>query len=130
MSKLKPSSFDVYPIYKCDCGSEWNEEIKFTQKIGKILCGCGKVLVIEPIEFIDCIPQYKQSHPNKQQIVSPKNSENKKKNSREIKLATEVLTTLGWKSKKARPLVNELSNSYSGDWEDFSEYVIREAHAK
>ena len=125
MNKLKPSSFDVYPIYECDCGCDFNEEIIFTQKIGKILCGCGKVLVIEPIESIDCIPRYKQSQPIQQQVVPPPICK-KIINNKAIKQATEALVMLGWKSKKASNLVKQLSNSYSGDWDNF----VRQVHAK
>lgn len=130
MSKLKPSSFDVYPIYECDCGCDFNEEIIFTQKIGKILCGCGKVLVIEPIESIDCIPRYKQSQPIQQQVVPPPICKKINIDNKAIKHAIEALVMLGWKSKKAANLVKQLSNSYSGDWNNFSEYVVRQVHAK
>ena len=130
MSKLKPSSFDVYPIYECDCGCDFNEEIIFTQKIGKILCGCGKVLVIEPIESIDCIPRYKQSQPIQQQVAPTPIRKKININNKAIQQAVEALTMLGWKSKKADNLVKQLSDSYSGDWDNFSEHVIRQVHAK
>ena len=41
-----------------------------------------------------------------------------------------MVVALGWKAKKASNLVNQLSNSYSGDWNNFSEHVVRQVHAK
>ena len=92
----------------------------------KRLCGCGKVLVVEPIERVDCVPRYKQSQPNQQQVKVQHRPENKTA----IKFAIETLVALGWKAKKASNLVNQLSNSYSGDWNNFSEHVVRQVHAK
>jgi hypothetical protein len=58
---MKPKSVEIYPVYICDaCGSRHCETIDYVKKIGKILCGCGTVLDLTPIETFKVSPVFKE----------------------------------------------------------------------
>ena len=57
---IKPKAVEMYPIYICDdCSSRHCETLEYVNKIGKILCGCGKVLELKPIETFKVSPVFK-----------------------------------------------------------------------
>tara|TARA_R110000824_G_scaffold121598_1_gene277802 strand:- start:1445 stop:1945 length:501 start_codon:yes stop_codon:yes gene_type:complete len=57
---LKPKAVEMYPVYICDdCSSRHCETLEYVNKIGKILCGCGKVLELKPIETFKVSPVFK-----------------------------------------------------------------------
>ena len=65
---MKPKSVEIYPVYICDdCGSRHCESLDYVKKIGKILCGCGSVLDLTPIETFKVSPVFK----SKMGVVSP-----------------------------------------------------------
>ena len=56
---MKPTSVEVYPIYKCGvCGRKNKSTIAHTQKIKKILCVCGNVIRTDPIQTFRIDPIY------------------------------------------------------------------------
>ena len=58
---IKPSAAEVYPIYICEsCDTRHCETLEYVKKIGKILCGCGIVLELAPIETFRVSPLFKQ----------------------------------------------------------------------
>jgi len=57
---IKPKAVEMYPVYICDdCSSRHCETLEYVNKIGKILCGCGKVLTLTPIETFKVAPVFK-----------------------------------------------------------------------
>lgn len=122
MGKLKPVSFDTWLGYECpNCQTEYTESLEYVQKMGKILCGCGKVLQLERVDSIECSPVYKLSQP-----IKPK--EAAKPTEQHHLDALSALEALGWKKKEAWRQVCTLNRQYVGPEKDFAEYVIREVH--
>ena len=57
---IKPKAVEMYPVYICeDCSSRHCETLEYVNKIGKILCGCGKVLTLTPIDTFKVAPVFK-----------------------------------------------------------------------
>ena len=53
MTKLKPSHYDVYPVFTCPkCGCEWQQSIEETVFPAGILCHCDAQLKLDTIESI------------------------------------------------------------------------------
>lgn len=53
MNKLKPSYYEVYPVYTCpNCGAEWQQSIEETVFPAGILCFCDEQLHLETIEDV------------------------------------------------------------------------------
>ena len=56
---MKPQSVEVYPIYICPgCESRHCESLEFVNKVGKILCGCGNLIELDPISTFRITPVY------------------------------------------------------------------------
>ena len=59
---IKPNAAEVYPVYICEsCNTRHCETLEYVKKIGKILCGCGIVLELAPIETFRVSPVFKQA---------------------------------------------------------------------
>tara|TARA_Y100001938_G_scaffold94661_1_gene129737 strand:- start:861 stop:1361 length:501 start_codon:yes stop_codon:yes gene_type:complete len=68
---IRPKSAEVHPVYICDnCGSRHCETVEYVRKIGKILCECGTVLSLMPIETFKVSPVF---------VHAPKKIEQEKK---------------------------------------------------
>lgn len=131
-TKLLPKGFDTALVYECpNCGADWTESVEFTQKIGKILCGCRYVLELMPVKSVTCEASFAgklpASHPTKPKSA-PAHSSN-------VDATTEVeaitaLTGLGWKRKDAYKVVRKLGGLYIGESSGFVQYVLRASHIK
>ena len=65
---MKPKSVEIYPVYICtNCESRHCESLDYVRKIGKILCGCGYVIDLTPIETFKVSPVFK----SKMGVISP-----------------------------------------------------------
>ena len=60
MERIKPSHYDVYPVYTCHkCDAEHQQTLEETVFPAGILCYCGEKLKIATIEKVDVKPHYK-----------------------------------------------------------------------
>ena len=54
---MRPDSFEIFPIYKCDKCSEKSTslDLQYINKVGKWLCSCGHVIVLDEIRKFDVV---------------------------------------------------------------------------
>ena len=136
---IKPKAVEVYPIYICsDCGSRHCEPLDYVKKIGKILCGCGMLMNLAPIETFKVSPVFGNTTDTKQAkakrkdafspdaFTSPKEKPktpqqdktgmfdflNTKNTELAIEDAVDLLVSLGWKKKKAKEKVDSSSKRW------------------
>ena len=65
---MKPKAVEIYPVYICsDCQCRHSETMEYVKKIGKILCSCGNVMHLTPIETFKVSPVYESSN----KVISP-----------------------------------------------------------
>jgi len=150
-----PKSAEIYPVYFCDeCESRHCESLEYVNKIGKILCGCGNVIHLRPIESFKVSPVFKNQNatppPTAKANVSDlidkdkkENINNKKQSTKkacmgkeEFDKAKDTLVTLGYKASEARKKVESSARSwvkrggesvsFDNNFEDFVEYMIME----
>jgi hypothetical protein len=112
---IKPKSVEIYPVYICsECGCRHCETIDYVKKIGKILCACGQVMELAPLETFNVTPVFKYS---KRKIGATKktvDTETKNKENNVYKIiekniydeAVELLVSLGCKKKEAKTRVD------------------------
>lgn len=61
MNTLKPIRCDCYFIYKCPhCAAEHQSSYQEVNLISKILCCCGKLLLLTPMKGVKVIPDYEK----------------------------------------------------------------------
>ena len=130
---MKPKAVEIYLVYICDdCGSRHCETVDYVKKIGKILCGCGEVLDLTPIETFKVSPVFRGiGKKQNTQEPPPKTPETKqeenmfsflnedKKPTSKISAdesclseAVDLLLSLGWKKKEASEKVKRLSDMW------------------
>ncbi len=140
---MKPKAVEVYPVYICnDCGSRHCEPLDYVKKIGKILCGCGKVMNLTPIETFKVSPVFSPPHQakaqtnkikterkdafapdafgtSKEKVKKPQEGEtkmfdflNSKNTELVIQEAVDLLVSLGWKKKQAKEKVDVASKQW------------------
>merc|ERR1712167_52995 len=57
---MKPKSVEVHPVYNCnECGSRHCEALEYVNRVGRIICGCGALLELDPIKTFKIHPVYK-----------------------------------------------------------------------
>lgn len=136
---MKPKSVEIYPVYICsDCGSRHSESLDYVKKVGKILCGCGYVLELTPIETFKVSPVFKSKKalsPQPPKLIATKHKKEppQQKLSYSIEQAVLLLTSLGFKKTEA----TEKAKSAIDDWqsknreqlteenfEEFANYLI------
>ena len=140
---IKPKAVEMYPVYICDdCSSRHCETLDYVNKIGKILCGCGGVLDLTPIETFKVSPVFKTISRNikhgsnakpeeiqdndflvvkvNEQPESPPSiqTKNEKPNSFTIiekdyyDQAVELLVSLGWQKTESKKKVDDCVKSW------------------
>jgi len=56
---IKPKSVEVYPVYICPaCSDRHVESFEYVKKMGRILCQCGELMILKPINTFNVIPVY------------------------------------------------------------------------
>ena len=110
MTRLKPSHYDVYPIYTCTCGAEWQQTIEQTEFPAGILCHCGKKLKLETIESLEVKAGFaSDSKPTSKPVSRPveeteENCQHKEDIYRDL---IPALERLGFKKKEAKGLIDK-----------------------
>lgn len=126
MVKLKPIAFDIYFCYECDkCGCKYNESQDYVNKIGKILCGCGRVLHLERIDAVKVELNQQPFHPIHPAIASLPAAGDK--SFRAHCLALDTLKGLGYNHKTAVQKISACDSGWdfeSSTEEDFVKYVL------
>jgi hypothetical protein len=141
---MKPKAVEMYPVYICnDCSSRHCETLDYVNKIGKILCGCGAVLDLTPIETFKVSPVFKtvsrntkhgeKTKPEEIQdndflVIKelegggppPPPQEQQKSKSflviekQEYNKAVDLLTNLGWKQSESKKKVDKALKYWMG----------------
>ena len=103
MTKLKPSHYDVYPVFTCPkCGCEWQQSIEETVFPAGILCHCDAQLKLDTIESIKVDAVFVSD--NKGQVSSNKKEQ---KDSHVDEDVIHSLVNMGYKKKEAGDLVDK-----------------------
>lgn len=104
---LRPYRADVYLYYKCSyCQSEHVQTLKEVKKIGKILCVCGQILILEKIHKIIVEPQYAKNTKNfSPPIIKSKVAEN------DFAFVVQGLKKLGLSTKQAKNCLDKVSTN-------------------
>jgi hypothetical protein len=102
---LRPVHADLYFDYKCpSCSSILQVSLKEVKEIGKVLCGCNKVLVFEPFKAnlqLDYITKDKPVVPKA--VEKPKvNTVYKNVGRSQVEV---TLCNLGWSKGEAKRIV-------------------------
>ena len=72
MTRIKPSHYEVYPIYRCACGAEWQQTVEETEFPAGILCHCGAKLKLATIESLKVRATFKSdSNPVSKPVRKP-----------------------------------------------------------
>tara|TARA_B100000959_G_C14944967_1_gene609466 strand:+ start:962 stop:1405 length:444 start_codon:yes stop_codon:yes gene_type:complete len=140
---MKPKSVEVYPVYICnDCGSRYCESIEYVRKVSKILCVCGKVLDLAPIETFNITPVYvtQTTHPTHQNTTNKEENKSSFVNQPETEIgeselndSVDLLVSLGWKKREANKKVlsvaslwkKENKNNITRDnFDEFANYLF------
>lgn len=62
---IRPKSVEVYPNYFCPkCGSKNTESLEYVNKVGKILCSCNHVIVLDKIKTFNIKAIYEETRKN------------------------------------------------------------------
>tara|TARA_Y100000593_G_C4301620_1_gene333665 strand:+ start:716 stop:1081 length:366 start_codon:yes stop_codon:yes gene_type:complete len=97
MTKIKPTHYDVYPVFTCpQCGCEWQQSIEETVFPAGILCHCGAKLRLDSIEAIE--------------VNAVFSSDKKEPETTGADFSDDVvhgLVNMGYKKKKAKDLVDK-----------------------
>ncbi len=121
MERLKPSHYDVYPIYKCPkCDAEHQQELEETVFPAGILCYCGEKLKLDPIEKVDVKPHYK----NKGVVTLAEDLKEVKKD--ETVDHSEIISSLmnlGHKRPEAKTLIDQFYDGTQTSDELFEEIL-------
>jgi len=139
---MRPKSVEVHPVYKCnECGSRHCESLDYVNRIGKIICGCGNLITLDPIQTFKISPVYKNLATTKDekkqsihniQINTSKNSKPLKKEYSEK--CVSLLVSLGWKKRESKKIVSQVFNLWkremklgvnSRNFEEFISYLMR-----
>tara|TARA_E500000331_G_scaffold214050_1_gene205294 strand:+ start:771 stop:1214 length:444 start_codon:yes stop_codon:yes gene_type:complete len=142
---MKPKSVEVHPVYNCnECGSRHCEALEYVNRVGRIICGCGALLELDPIKTFKIHPVYKESV-NKFELVNTKNKLdpinkiNINTNSRKglkkeyANKCAELLVSLGWKKRESKKIVVQVFSLWnkeknipvtSRNFEDFITYLM------
>jgi hypothetical protein len=135
MKGLKASKVDITLIYTCpSCESEHYETISYVNKICKILCGCGEVLELKPIESFRVNPIYKETVPSSKatlkvsesevKVEPPPSNEKSPDKSKPTPIfsseslfneSINFLTAMGYKKKEASEKVKSASKKFQQD---------------
>lgn len=132
---MKAACFELTAKYKCDsCTSEHYYDLDYVNSIGKILCYCGKILVLDPISDIKIDTTYEEAGSKAKTHTTKSKRKNQDDKSEEyINQAISILINLGWKKNKAtnrsheayKEWLNKGEEGYSEDsFENFANYLI------
>ena len=125
MERIKPSHYDVYPVYTCHkCDAEHQQTLEETVFPAGILCYCGEKLKIATIEKVDVKPHYKNKG-----VVTP--AEDLKEVKKEVKKDETVdhseiisgLINLGHKRSEAKTLIDQFYDGTQTSDELFEEIL-------
>ena len=106
MTRIKPSHYEVYPIYVCACGAEWQQTVEETEFPAGILCHCGTKLKLETIENLEVKASFKSdSKPIRQPDSQP--TENCEQKDEVYRDAIPALVSMGFKKKEAENLIDK-----------------------
>ena len=102
MTRIKPSHYEVYPIYICTCGAEWQQTVEETVFPAGILCHCGAKLKLATIEDLQVKASFKtDSEPASQ---PPENCGQKNDIYEDV---ISALVSRGFKKREAKNLIDK-----------------------
>jgi hypothetical protein len=110
MTRIKPSHYEVYPIYRCTCGAEWQQTVEETVFPAGILCHCGAKLKLATIEDLQVKASFKTDRKPDIKPVSepvsepPENYEQKNDIYEEV---VPALVSMGFKKREAKNLIDK-----------------------
>tara|TARA_R110000765_G_scaffold259501_2_gene359682 strand:+ start:910 stop:1278 length:369 start_codon:yes stop_codon:yes gene_type:complete len=118
---MKPSHYDVYPVYTCPkCDAEHQQTLEETVFPAGVLCYCGEKLKLETIEKVDVKPYYK----NKGAIEQENNvKEVKKESAEDHSDIISGLVSLGHKKSEAKTLIGQFYDGTQTSDELFEEIL-------
>ena len=102
MTRLKPSHYDVYPVYTCSCGAEWQQTVEQTEFPAGILCHCGAKLKLDTIESLEVKAGFKTDG---RPVSKPEESYEQDDDTYED--VVPALVSMGFKKKEAKNLIDK-----------------------
>lgn len=126
---LKPYKVDVQFHYKCpNCGAEWQQSFAEVKHIGKIVCYCEKLLLLEKMDGLTITPKY---HCDNRTISAVRvvNTATTTLNC-DVEDTVKAMKKMGFKAEEAKLAVNQVINTgekYKGE-NEFVQACIQTAY--
>jgi len=107
MTRLQPTHYDVYPVYTCACGAEWQQTIDQTEFPAGILCHCGAKLKLDTIESLEVHANFKSDGKPKERSMSHQNLPDCDQKDDIYEDVVPALVSMGFKKKEARNIIDK-----------------------
>jgi len=121
MKRLKPTSYDVYPVFTCPtCSAEWQQTIEETEFPAGVLCFCGERLSFETIMSVDVVPSFNRS-PVKSKKRTVSKASDRNVNHSEVSSA---LVKLGFSKSEANKAIQECASESVSSPEELLELIL------
>ena len=120
MKRLKPTNYDVYPVYTCPrCEAEWQQTIEETVFPSGVLCYCGERLSFEPIASVEVVACFVKASTKKTNVPEDKHDD-----SFDYSEVVSTLIGLGFSKKEAVKCVEENIDDYISSSEELLEVIL------